>query len=63
MPVNTLFSINPPIAMRQPTTDRLALLRLLDVETRSKQFEEPTLRQAHGVVFKWAGLESHLSNR
>jgi hypothetical protein len=58
MSSSALFSSDPPVAARQPKTDRLVLSRLLHGEARSNLLKEGDLRKAHDALVKWSELES-----
>jgi hypothetical protein len=58
MAINTLFPVDPPLASRQPKTDRLILARFLKLAASDKRLDEAQLRAAHAVLVKWADLET-----
>lgn len=58
MAANKLFPNDPPVALRQPKTDRLILARFLKQAAADKRLDEAPLRAAHAVLVKWADLDS-----
>ncbi len=58
MATTSLFPKDPPVASRQPKTDRLILARFLKQAASDKRFDEAQLRAAHAVLVKWADLET-----
>ncbi len=54
----TLFPNDSAVALRQPKTDRLILVRFLKDAASDMRFDGNVLKAAHGVLVKWADLES-----
>ncbi|TXT25176.1 MAG: type II restriction enzyme and modification methylase [Planctomycetota bacterium] len=52
-----LFSVDSPVALRQPKTDRLVLSKLLKDAATDMRLDESELRAAHAVLTHWSGLE------
>ena len=58
MEAKSLFSLESPVAARQPKTDRLVLASYLKTVAGDKKLDQDELKRAHQVLLKWAELES-----
>lgn len=53
-----LLFVESPVALRQPKTDRLVLLKYLKEAAADKRLNGGALKAAHAVLVKWADLET-----